>query len=412
MVVSFNVTNLFTSIPVPEVLRIAEEKLRRSNVEPLFLPQFLNLMKVCVEQNYFLLNGDFFKQPQGLAMGSPLSSLLADLVMDDLENSLFNSNLENTHLIHCWYRYVDDIFAVWKGSDRQLDCFVKTLNSRCQNINFTVEKSVNGKLNFLDLTISSGVNGYDFAIFRKPTSTGLVIHNSSRHHISQKLAAFHCMVNRLLDIPLSPTNFNRELSTIKLIAKNNSYDPDIIDRILERKLRKKAYRLVYSGSGREEKDDRKWGKLNYLGGISEKLKSVFPKQKFKIAFYNRKNLRNLLNKTKDRIDYINKSGVYLLKCDTCNAKYVGQTGRSFKVRSEEHKRAYTTGNTQSSHFAKHLWEEDHTSDFQPEVLHLESKGRRLDVMEQWEIRKRVNVEPLLNEIIFPSNSPLLDTKIF
>lgn len=41
-------------------------------------------------------------------MGSPLSSLLSDIFMDNLENKVLNSTYGNQHNI-C-HRYVDDIF--------------------------------------------------------------------------------------------------------------------------------------------------------------------------------------------------------------------------------------------------------------------------------------------------------------
>ena len=49
------------------------------------------------------------------------------------------------------------------------------------------------------------------------------------------------------------------------------------------------------------------------------------------APYNRHNLSSILVNNKiNKIDPINRSGVYMLECNDCEAIYIGQTERSFK----------------------------------------------------------------------------------
>jgi hypothetical protein len=406
ILVSFDVKNLFTNIPVSEAVDVAEKVLKNAGAEPPFLSEFVKLLKVCVDQNYFKFNDQFFQQTEGLAMGSPLSPLLADLYMDNFEQTLFNDSSVNTSFIDCWFRYVDDVFAVWTSTERQLDIFLSKLNSQCKNIQFTCEKERNNSLNFLDITILTTNKGYEFSIHRKETTTDHVIPSDSRHHPSQKMAAFHFMLNRLLNIPLSQYNFDKELNTVKTIAVNNGYNKSVIQKMLDKKRSIRAQKLLYGSFSKEEK--KRWCKLLYHGVLTQSVANLFPKDKFNIAYYNKGNLRTLLSKTKDKIDRNDKSGIYKLKCNECMAVYVGQTGRAIKVRTEEHKRHWRNGQLEKSQFAKHLWECDHKSDFEPEMLHLEKKGRRMDSLEQMEIRRPRKEEHLVNENIFENHSPLLD----
>ena len=53
------------------------------------------------------------------------------------------------------------------------------------------------------------------------------------------------------------------------------------------------------------------------------------------------------------------SDVYKLKCPDCNKAYVGQTGRSFQVRFNEHINAFKS-NSHTSNFVKHLNEQAHS----------------------------------------------------
>ena len=89
----------------------------------------------------------------GLPMGSPLSAIMAEIIMNNLETKI---NREPEHMcnIVLWRRYVDDVFAIWDSTASVgvfLD-FIKGLNG---NITFTSEMENHFKqLNFLNLTLT------------------------------------------------------------------------------------------------------------------------------------------------------------------------------------------------------------------------------------------------------------------
>ena len=55
-------------------------------------------------------NGLLYQQIDGVAMGSPLGPLLANVFMSHGEKLLFNSELKKE--VNFWVRYVDDIFVI------------------------------------------------------------------------------------------------------------------------------------------------------------------------------------------------------------------------------------------------------------------------------------------------------------
>lgn len=95
-------------------------------------------INVCLDENYFLINDEIFYQNDGLAMESPLSPLLAELYMSNLEKHFFSDTNRKRH-IKQGYRYVDDIICLWTGTDRQLSCILKYLNYIDSKIKFTMK---------------------------------------------------------------------------------------------------------------------------------------------------------------------------------------------------------------------------------------------------------------------------------
>ena len=89
----------------------------------------------------------------------------------------------------------------------------------------------NNCINFLDLTITKTNNTHTYKIYRKPTTTDMVIHNTSNHPTQHKYAAFNHMLQRLTKIPLSKQDYKEELYTIKYIALKNEYNPDLINKL-------------------------------------------------------------------------------------------------------------------------------------------------------------------------------------
>jgi len=403
--ISFDVTNLFTNVPVHESKQLVQDILNESSCDKLVKDEFMILFDTCLKQNYFRFNNVFYKQLHGLSMGSPISPLVADIFMNYLETKIFDSNNDNLKYIKYWYRYVDDILCLWTGTIDQLNEFLTFINNIHKNIKFTLEVDSNHSINFLDLKITIENNRHVFGIFRKPTFTDSIIPAKSRHHISQKMSYFHSVLHRLINIPVKDDEFQKELLIIKQIAYNNGYNANLVDEILHKKLKQKNLQSVYMKVVND--NDKKWRRIKYLGHPST---SVISKINDKItpAYYNKTTLDNLLLNCKDVYKKEERSGVYVIYCEDCDAKYIGQTGRNFEIRINEHFRSWKNKKSDSL-FANHLIEFNHTFDPNKfKILHNQEKGRKLNNLEILEINKAVksNVNLVNTQTKFNS-SPLL-----
>lgn len=306
------------------------------------------------------------------------------------EHTLFTSENNLINHVFSWHRYVDDVFCIWKGTYRQLDSFLKLLNSIDNNINFTVEKEINQSLNFLDLTITRCSNKLNFNVYRKPTSTDTIIPANSCHPIQTKYAVFHSFINRLLNLPLSKIDYINEINTIKLIAKNNDYDPTIIDKIIERKLNKKITKLLYNDT-LASKTLKRYSSIHFINTVSFKFRNRLKKLGICAIENNNRNLNNLLVNNKPKIDALQKSGIYKLYCNSCDATYIGQSGRAVKTRIGEHLHSIKKKDKKTG-FSEHCTNLNHNLDLDKvKILHHNiKKSKRLTLLENLEIKKALH----------------------
>jgi hypothetical protein len=121
---SFDATNLFTNVPVADTIKLMVDMLTKKNIatQPQ-IAEFRALIKKCVEHNICLFKNKIFKFPDGLPIGGPFSSLLADVFLNNLEESILN-NFPVGHRVTFWIRYVDDVLCVWLESDSEIHKFL------------------------------------------------------------------------------------------------------------------------------------------------------------------------------------------------------------------------------------------------------------------------------------------------
>ena len=79
---------------------------------------------------------------------------------------------------------------------------------------------------------------------------------------------------------------------------------------------------------------KKWVPFTYFGPAVRKITNLFKDSNIKIAFRTTNSIQKQLSK--DPCNHKNLSGIYKLKCNTCNKIYVGQSGRGIDTRYKEH----------------------------------------------------------------------------
>ena len=341
--VSFDVSSLFTNVPLDETIQLIAEKVY--SVESKIIPSFpkkvfIKLMKFATG-GMFLYNDKIFKQVDGVAMGSPLGPSLANFFLGHLEaNNFFTNSGINPKL---YVRYVDDIFAVFE-KDVQFQPFLEQINSQHPNIKFTIEESVDNVLAFLDTEIRIIGDEFESCVYRKSTNTDVLLNFGAVCPAVWKKGIILGSLNRAKLICSSLELFRREVDKLRLMFLKNGYSRYFFDKVLGSFENRRSKDENY----RKEKKDIDFNlmiKIPFVGSISYEFKSRLSNLFFKdlnieiFPIFTTTKLSNSFSLKSRTPKEITTNVVYKFTC-VCDASlaYIGKTKRHLGVRSDEHLR--------------------------------------------------------------------------
>ena len=349
--VSFDVKSLFTSIPLQLALDCTETAINNSTIElPLPTDDLMDLLNLCLTSTYFQYNGKHYKQLHGTAMGSPVSVVVAEIVMQNIEELALATYKLTLPL---WLRYVDDTFtAVHKD---EIDDFHEHLNGQNADMQFTKEIEENGKIPFLDCLVTRDNNKLRTTIYRKPTHTDRLLDQSSYNPTSHKATTIRTLTRRAQLVCDSPDSLTDENKYLDNVFNKNNYNRDFI--------RHNTYRNSEPNATNTNATPVTTATIPYIKGTSETIARILHPYNIRVAHKPITTLRQLLMNVKDKDEPSDRRGaVYKIKCCDCQATYIGETGRNLNVRLTEHKRATRNGDI-NNHIAEHHLKTNHRIDW-------------------------------------------------
>ena len=144
---SFDVVSLFTNIPLQECLDLAVSYITDGNSGLKVSKSDLNkLLSIATAQTRFPFNDKVNDQVDGVAVGPPFASVLANLFLRHHER--FWLHIYQGPPIHFYRRYVDYTLCLFNSEHETLH-FLQYLNSQHEDIRFTIEKNLIGLWLFL-----------------------------------------------------------------------------------------------------------------------------------------------------------------------------------------------------------------------------------------------------------------------
>ena len=118
--VSYDVTSLFTNIPLQETIDIAINLIFSHNPNlNITRKELKKLFLFAISQAHFIFNDKFYNQIDGVAMGSPLAPVLANIFMGFHESKWLNEY--NLNKPKFYLRYVDEILAAFDNEQDSLN---------------------------------------------------------------------------------------------------------------------------------------------------------------------------------------------------------------------------------------------------------------------------------------------------
>ena len=303
-------------------------------------------------------------------MGSSISSTVAEIYLQYVEEMYIKQWLDSKEIIY-YKRYVDDILIIYDQNRTNEQAILHQINTADKNLQFKMSTEENNTINYLDISIYRNNNSIELNIYRKPTGTDTTIHFTSNHPHEHN-------THRMITLPITEKSKQEEWSTILTIAKNNGYPTSIINKLrmklIDRRQKQQCPKIT------QHNENKKWITFTYFSPTIRRITNLFKHSNLKIAYRTTNTIQQQLT---ERTSNKNPSGVYKIKCNTCDNVYVGQSGRSIKVRHKEHIRYIRTNNRLSA-YAVHILQNRHEYGTMEDTLQLLKTCRKGTRMNCWE----------------------------
>ena len=329
---TMDIVSLYTNINNSQgvqAVRSAMAQHYKTDPDNPYIEHTCNLLQLCLTNNTFQFHDVPYIQTSGAAMGHCYSPRLADIFMAKLEEIAL-SKINIPILYYC--RFLDDIFLVFQGDNKQATHIQDIFNSLNSSIKFTIDHSAD-QINFLDVTIFKGpgfrsTGLLDTKIYRKPTDTRSLLHTQSFHPPHVYNGIVKSQLIRYNRICSSQSSFNQEVKSLFKTLKTRGYSNSRLRRLFA----EWKYQIKYNP----------WGS--------------YPCNQSKCIACNTGNLT-----TTTHIDILNplptdtppqiqpkpirlphhancntKGIIYLIQCNVCLAGYVGYTLKNLATRYKQH----------------------------------------------------------------------------
>ena len=336
---TMDVKALYPSIPRTETTESCRKALDSRKEKTIPTDTVITLISTVLDNSTFTFNNKHYKQTDGTSIGSKLGKNLACTYMGMWEHELLDRCKDSPPLIY--FRYIDDIFGIWTGSEEGLNQFHNTANNIHKRIKLEMSTSKQ-TINFLDVKVYLKEDKYETTIYSKPTDKHLYLHKKSDHPTTTKKAIPYGLGIRAKRICSSNKQYQANRSTIANNLTKRGYKFSEMDKVLGKvDVMERKNLLSYRKNDTSSGNNRVPLVLTYNRGLpkvqeivhrhmkvlhrSQKMKEVFDDPPI-TAFRRDTNLEDIIVHAKGRkmfekgLPGTNKCGK---KCIICNYLKVG-----------------------------------------------------------------------------------------
>ncbi|XP_067131397.1 uncharacterized protein [Centruroides vittatus] len=137
-IMSLDIKPMYPSIN----LEMIKESLNMNNVPE----HIIKLIEFTFNNNYFKMSTDYYRQKEGIAMGSVIGPKLADITMMTIDEKILKFKG-----IQYYARYVDDIIIIYNSKIVACKDIEDHANNLQTNLKFTSEEESEQEMKFLDI---------------------------------------------------------------------------------------------------------------------------------------------------------------------------------------------------------------------------------------------------------------------
>ena len=342
--ISFDVSALFTNVPLDNTIEIVLKRIYEHNEIQTNIPKEVmkEMLLLCTKNVIFSFNDQLYNQTDGVAMGSPLGPVLANIFMVELERKTIPKLQQ---YMKPWKRYVDDTIAWIKPE--YINIVKKELNSFNPNISFTHEiQNESCNLPFLDVCVIIKDNTIHTTVYRKPTNTDIYLHWESFAPKKWKTCTLKTLIYRAYRICSSPELLEKELEYLTNAFTNiNGYPYWMVNKIAKEVKHDYENPIIAVPQDETEVNDQFTLVLPYQGAKGETIikslrnsfKRLTNEQQLNVVYTGTKLSTKFQVKDKTKVTHQHNI-VYKITCPEieCNATYIGETARRLYERFKDH----------------------------------------------------------------------------
>ena len=150
-----------------------------------------------------------YDQTDGVAMGSPLGPLMANVFMCHLENSSHATIWCPLCVIDIMMILLLDMPSTVAAAD-----FLTTLNGLHLSLKFTMELPADNMISFIGIEVIKNGTELETCVYREPTNTGLLLHFHSHEVKRYKTSLLKTMLHRTYALSSMTEAFNEECTKL------------------------------------------------------------------------------------------------------------------------------------------------------------------------------------------------------
>ena len=386
-IVTGDVSALYTNMHIDRSINCVRKALEANQNPDRPDQHIIELLNITMRTNDFEFNGEYFLQKLGTAMGKRYAPSLANIYMIDFDEAAMNGFRIKPKL---YFRYLDDIFFIWEGTEEQLKEYEEFLNTILPDIKITLEYNKNSN-SFLDTTIykqqESEQCTLQTRVFFKDTDTHQLLHCDSAHPAHTFKGITKSQYIRFKRLSSTKADYIQTCKIFNAYLKHRGYTSS--------KLRKEMHEIWNNHSEKPKPTELQKEKSTTVfpiitdfweGGkeLQNKYKTAlshvekFSKFKFISAYKVGRNLGKILTRSKlpprtdgsyeacydsrcmacqhaddseifmsttnkktfyysQRNNCATKNCIYLITCRKCKMQYVGETSRELRQRLTDHR---------------------------------------------------------------------------
>lgn len=362
---SFDMENCFGSISTALAIEIIEKDFddKISPHTTMDKSDFIDLLRIVLDEcNYFLYDHQFYKQINGIFMGSSLGSIIVQIITEHIiVKVLGDLKKKGITLPILWLVYVDDHLVICR--EEVIPVILKHLNEFAPGrIKFTHELENQGTINFLDLTLTRQCGNIITNWYTKPIASNRILNYFSAHPRNTIINTAKSLAKKVFEF--SHTQFHQNnVVKIKDILSKNNFPSREIERIIDLAARPTI------NTNKPVKPNVGFSSLAYVPRVSEalvkKIKYFIPD--VTVAHKPEIKLDRFYSKQKDKINDDDISDVvYQVNSQDSEIIYIGETTQKKGVRTKQHKNSVSATNLAKPNLASAL------------ALHTKTTGEQFD----------------------------------